>query len=334
MLLCAALIFSLFSAPSLGADTANAYIAITYAPAIEEGRVVDGFVWFEGGTKNYDGYAVTMALEVNRGGTIWGPKPTYAQPSVALDGDGYFSCLFVTGGNDLYAERLYVWLIPSDFEPDSDFERTDAAAFDKVIIDRYEDGGVKIQQKPPPPPPLPPIAAEPAVVFPQQKHPKNTDKLSICYSPYTNGLSPETNSAVPMEQMRWQLNLIYPYADTIRLFGVSGELEKIYKPAKEEYKMRIIAGCWIDGRYSEAQIYTELDKLIELANEGYVDVAAVGSETVYRNDFSIDTLISYIQYVREGITDKTIPVGTSDTAAAFLSHPKLVENCDVILCTI
>ena len=134
--------------------------------------------------------------------------------------------------------------------------------------------------------------------------------------------------------MRWQLNLIYPYADTIRLFGVSGELEKIYKPAKEEYNMRIIAGCWIDGRYPESQIYAELDKLIELANNGYVDVAVVGSETIYRNDFTVDKLISYITYVRERINDKTIPVGTSDIAAAFLDNPKLVENCDVILCTI
>lgn len=169
---------------------------------------------------------------------------------------------------------------------------------------------------------------------PMQKHPKDTGKLSICYSPYTNGLSPETNSAVPIEQMRWQLNLIYPYVDTIRLFGVSGELEKIYEPAKDEYNMRIIAGCWIDGRYSEAQIYAELDKLIDLANRGYADMAVVASETIYRNDFSVDTLVSYIRYVRERITDKNIPVGTSDTSAAFINNPKLVESCDVILCTI
>ena len=325
-LLCAVLSISFTSAAASCAGTAKPRIAVDYAPAAGGGYAVEGHVWFEGGSGNYSGYAVTMALEVTRGGKIWGPKPTYEQPSVPLDGEGNFSCRFVTGGNDDAAERLYVCLIPSDFKPDDDFARTDAAALDKVIIDRYADGKLEIKQVKPPPPP--------SVIFPQQKHPKDTNKISICYSPYTNGLSPETNGAVPMEQMRWQLNLIYPYADTIRLFGVSGELEKIYKPAKEEYKMRIIAGCWIESRYSEAQIYAELDKLIELTNKGYVDIAVVGSETMRRNDFTADALISYIRYVRERIAKTGVPVGTSDIPAAFLDNPKLVENCDVVLCTI
>ena len=318
---------------SFAAEAPQPRIAIDYAPAIEEGRTVDGHVWFEGSAGKYSDYAITMALEVTRGGTIWGPKPTYATPSVGLNDEGRFSCLFVTGGYDLYAERLYVYLVPANFTPDGDISRTESVALDKVTIDRYDDGRVEIQQTKKTKPEKPDVP-EPAVVFEQQKHPAKTPKLSICYSPYTNGLSPETNSAVPMEQMRWQLNLIYPYADTIRLFGVSGELEKIYKPAKEEYKMRIIAGCWIDGRYPEPQIYAELDKLVELANNGYVDVAVVGSETIYRNDFTVDKLIAYIEYVREHIEDKTIPVCTSDIPKTFLDNPKLVGACDVVLCTI
>jgi len=234
ILLTAALFLSLITTPAFGADLAKPHIAVDYAPAIGDGVLIDGYIWLSGGMANYKDYAITMALEVTRGGTVWGPKPTHAQPSVSIGSDGRFSCLFVTGGYDLYAERLYIWLIPSGFVPDSDFERTDAIALDKVIIDRYDNGKVEIKQTTPPPPP--PVSS-PTRNFPQQKHPKDTTKLSICYSPYTNGLSPETNSAVPIEQMRWQLNLIYPYVDTIRLFGVSGELEKIYKPAKEEYKM-------------------------------------------------------------------------------------------------
>ena len=319
---------------AIASDAPKPRIAIEHAPAIEGGRTVDGYIWFEGGTGKYGDYAITMALEVTRGGTVWGPKPTYAEPSVQPGGSGRFSCLFATGGRDLSAERLYVYLIPAGFTPNGDISRTEAAALDKVIIDRYAGGRVDIQQAEKPPPHLTAPVPVPANSADQQKHPADTPKLSICYSPYTNGLSPETNSVVPIEQMRWQLNLIYPYADTIRLFGVSGELEKIYKPAKDEYNMRIIAGCWIDGRYPESQIYAELDKLIELANDGYADVAVVGSETIYRNDFTVDRLISYINYVRERITDKSIPVGTSDIPAAFLVNPKLVENCDVILCTI
>ncbi len=307
------------------ADAPQPHIAIDNVPAIGEGRTVDGHIWFESAAGDYADYAITMSLEVTRGDRIWGPKPTYATPSVAVDSQG-FSCLFVTGGNDLYAERLYVYLIPSDFVPEGYDAQTKEAAWDMVIIDRYADGRVEIQQ-----------TEEPIISIPEpvaEKHPADTPKLSLCYSPYIDGLSPEVNSAVPLELMRWQLDLIHPYADTIRLFGVSGELEKIYQPAKEDYQLRVIAGSWMDSRYSERQIYAELDKLIELANEGYVDVAVVGSETIHRSDFSAAELNEYITYVRERITNKSIPVGTSDTAEVFLNNPDLVENCEVILVTI
>ncbi|MCL2059145.1 MAG: S-layer homology domain-containing protein [Oscillospiraceae bacterium] len=385
VILSALLVFTFICADTspIAAGGAIPYIAVDDAPPIEGGTHVGGYIWLDGAqgggsaaaAGSFDGYAITMALEVDRGGTVWGPKPTGATPSVSVGSDGRFSCLFVSGGLDYYAERLYVYLIPSGFVPNSDVERTAAAALDTVTIDRYSDGRVTINHTKTPPvsnaqtpaggggttpggttpggaapggapavggggamsggatPSLTP-ASPPSKQFMQQKNPTGTPKLSICYSPYTNGLSPETNSAVPMEQMLWQLNLIYPYADTIRLFGVSGELEKIYKPAKEDYKFRIIAGCWIDSRYSETQIYAELDKLIEMANAGYVDVAVVGSETVARGDFPVGTLIDYIEYVRSGINDKNVPVGTSDVPDVFLLYPKLVESCDVILCTI
>jgi exo-beta-1,3-glucanase (GH17 family) len=342
ILLGVVLFISLFPVTSSGADTAKPYIAVDRVPALGNGSEVEGHIWFESGTQSYTNYAITMALEVTRGDTTWGPKPTYEQPSVRVGSDGKFSCQFVTGGDDVYAERLYVWLIPYTFKPTDDFERTEKAALDKVVINRYRNSKTEIQQKeelkkeeakkeePQKEKPVEENIKE----FAQQKHPKTTNKLSICYSPYTNGLSPETNSVVPMEQLRWQLNLVYPYADTVRFFGVTGELEKIYKPAKEEYKMRIIAGCWIDNQYSETQIYAELNKLIELANKGYVDIAVVGSETIHRKNFSVDTLVSYIKYVRERIDDKNIPVCTSDTPDSFLENKKLVENCDVVLCTI
>ncbi len=100
-------------------------------------------------------------------------------------------------------------------------------------------------------------------------------------------------------------------------FSARAESWKGLQVVKETYGFRVIGGCWIDARYTEEQIYTELDGLIKLADEGYIDIAVVGSETGYRNDFSADQLISYINYVKQGIKNKDIPVTTSDTAAAF-----------------
>jgi GPH family glycoside/pentoside/hexuronide:cation symporter len=134
--------------------------------------------------------------------------------------------------------------------------------------------------------------------------------------------------------MREHLDILKEYAHTLRLFGVSGELEKIYRPAKRDYGFRIIAGCWFDRNYSERQIYGELDTLIRLANNGYVDIAVVGSELLFRRDVTAGKLIEHIEYVRAGIKDTSIPVTTSDTAMAWLNNPALVEACDVILVTI
>jgi exo-beta-1,3-glucanase (GH17 family) len=159
-------------------------------------------------------------------------------------------------------------------------------------------------------------------------------KISINYSPYVNNLSPELNSRVPMKLIDEHLEILHSYAHTLRLFGVSGELNKFYKPAKEKYGFRIIAGCWFDRNYSEKQIYEELDMLIKLANDGYIDIAVVGSELLFRRDISAGDLIKYIEYVRAGINDPSIPVTTSDTALAWLDNPELVNACDIILVTI
>lgn len=320
-------------------------LAVDFVPGIEAGRTVSGHVWFEEGSGDFSQYAVTMALAVTKGGRIWAPKPTSDTPSVPLNSDGSFECLFVSGGYDFSAEELYVCLIPKAFDPGSDFERTEDNALDTVMIYRNTDGTVQIVQKSEPPrdseadstqtggAQMDSTQTDGAQMDGAQKNPKDTPKLSLCFSPYTNGLNPNTNSLVPMEHMKWLFNLIDPYADTVRIFGTSGELEKAYRLAKEAYGFRVIGGCWIDARYTEKQIYAELDGLIKLADAGLIDIAVVGSETRYRNDFSADRLITYINYVKLGIKDKSIPVTTSDTVAAFLENQKLVDACDVILMT-
>jgi GPH family glycoside/pentoside/hexuronide:cation symporter len=134
--------------------------------------------------------------------------------------------------------------------------------------------------------------------------------------------------------MKNHLDILSPYAHTLRLFGVSGELEKIYKPMKNEYGYRIIGGCWFDRNYSRNQIIDELNTLIKLVNDGYIDIAVVGSELLFRGDIDAKALINYIEYVKNGIHDKSIPVTTSDTALTWINNSELVDICDIILVTI
>ncbi|MDR1727434.1 MAG: hypothetical protein LBT74_05845 [Acidobacteriota bacterium] len=316
----------------------GAYIAIDSVPRIGGGGYVEGHVGFADG-KGGDpaDYAISMAVEVTRGGRKFGPKPTYDNPAVDVRPDGTFSCLFVSGGQDAAAERLHVYLLRRGAAPGS-VAAAEAAALDTVVIDRYSDGEAKISQRSgkalSAAPPAADAGTPRAAPAAWRKHPKADPRLSICFSPYTNGLSPEDDSEVPVEEMRRQLDLLRPYVDTIRMFGVSGTLEKAYRMAKEEYGLRVIAGAWFDKSYGEEKIHAELDKLIDLANKGYVDVAVVGSETLHRGDFSASELAGYIGRVRRGIKDGGIPVGTSDTVESWLGNPSLVQASDVVLVTI
>ncbi|MDR0428934.1 MAG: hypothetical protein LBH58_00450 [Tannerellaceae bacterium] len=124
-------------------------LKIDSVPAIGKGGTVFGRIELTDGVGRYGDYKITMSLQVERGGRIWGPKPYAAYPSVPVNDSGKFVCRFVTGGNDSQAETLYVFLIPKGFTPNEDEYRTEAAAIDKVMINRYKDGRIEIQYRKP-----------------------------------------------------------------------------------------------------------------------------------------------------------------------------------------
>ena len=74
----------------------------------------------------------------------------------------------------------------------------------------------------------------------------------------------------------------------------------------------------------------EVENLIKLAREGYVDIAAVGNEVMYRGDLTEDELLEFIAQVKKAIPGN-IPVGYVDAYYEFSDHPRITEACDVIL---
>ena len=74
---------------------------------------------------------------------------------------------------------------------------------------------------------------------------------------------------------------------------------------------------------------TPIINLINLTNQGYVDIAAVGNEVMYREDLSEDELIDYINRVKSAIPNT--PVGYVDAYYEFTDRPKITDVCDVIL---
>lgn len=92
--------------------------------------------------------------------------------------------------------------------------------------------------------------------------------------------------------------------------------------------MKTLVGAWLgdDAEKNEK----EIEALIQLAKEGFVDIAAVGNEVMYRKDLTEEELLAFIQRVRKEIPAH-IPVGYVDAYYEFTIKPRITEACDVIL---
>ena len=152
----------------------------------------------------------------------------------------------------------------------------------------------------------------------------NAGMHGLCFSPYEEGQEP--GDLISEAQIRRKLEVILPYTEWIRTFSCADGNEKIPKIAKE-YGLKTLVGAWL-GDDSEVN-EQEIEGLITLSKAGFVDVAAVGNEVMYRGDLEEDELITFINHVKNEIPD--IPVGYVDAYYEFSDRPKITEACDVIL---
>lgn len=147
----------------------------------------------------------------------------------------------------------------------------------------------------------------------------------ICSSPYEEGQEP--GDQLSEAQIRRRLEIIKPYTKWIRSFSCTDGNELIPKIA-HELGIKTLVGAWL-GDDPEIN-KKEIAGLIKLANEGYVDIAAVGNEVMYRGDLTEEELLDFIYHVKKEINTE-IPVGYVDAYYEFTERPAITEACDVIL---
>ena len=145
----------------------------------------------------------------------------------------------------------------------------------------------------------------------------------LCFSPYQENQEP--GDELSEDQIRRRLEIIKPYTKWIRSFSCTEGNELIPKIAKE-YGLKTFVGAWLgdDAEVNEK----EMAGLIKLSNEGYVDMAAVGNEVLYRGDLSEDELLSFIQKAKSEI--KGVPIGYVDAYYEFSDRPAITEICDIV----
>ena len=147
----------------------------------------------------------------------------------------------------------------------------------------------------------------------------------LCFSMYEDGQKP--GDTISEEQVRRRLEIMAPYTKWVRSFSCIEGNEFIPKIARE-LGMKTLVGAWLgdDAEKNEK----EIEALIQLAKEGFVDIAAVGNEVMYRKDLTEDELLAFIHKVRKEIPSH-IPVGYVDAYYEFTIKPRITEACDVIL---
>ena len=146
----------------------------------------------------------------------------------------------------------------------------------------------------------------------------------LCYSAYEEGQKP--GDILTVEQIRRRMKIIAPYTKWIRSFSCIEGNELVPKVARE-FGIKTLVGAWL-GKDEDLN-EQEIAGLIQLAKEGYVDIAAVGNEVLYRKDMSEEALLEYIHRVKNAIPE--VPTGYVDAYYEFSACPRITEACDVIL---
>ena len=152
----------------------------------------------------------------------------------------------------------------------------------------------------------------------------NKGMHGICFSMYEEGQGP--GDIVSEEQVEKRIKIFKPHTKWIRSFSCIDGNEHIPKIAKN-HDLKTMVGAWLGEDLQKNE--EEIEALIELGNQGFIDIAAVGNEVLYRDELSIAQLVSYINRVKAALPQ--VQVGYVDAYYKFSKYPELVEACDVIL---
>jgi|TARA_B110000902_G_scaffold139534_1_gene161226 exo-beta-1,3-glucanase (GH17 family) len=152
----------------------------------------------------------------------------------------------------------------------------------------------------------------------------NDGMHGICFSLFEEGQKP--GDPITETQIRRRLEILKPHTKWIRTFSCT-EGNELIPPLAKEYGIKTLVGAWLSDDLATND--KEIENLVNLTKQGYVDIAAVGNEVLYRKELSEAELLDYINQVKQVIPGT--PVGYVDAYYEFTERPALAEICDVIL---
>jgi len=152
----------------------------------------------------------------------------------------------------------------------------------------------------------------------------NSGFYGMCFSPYLVGQ--DIGDPISEEQIKRRMEIIAPHTQWIRSFSCTEGNELIPKIAREK-GLKTMVGAWL-GTDKEKNA-AELARLVQLAQEGLVDIAVVGNEVLLRNELSEQEVLDYLYRVKKMLPGT--PISYVDTYFQLAQRPELVAACDVML---
>ncbi len=147
----------------------------------------------------------------------------------------------------------------------------------------------------------------------------------ISFSSYTKGQKP--GDKLTRQQIEHRMAILAPRFNWIRSFSTTQGNEHVPQVAKA-MGLKTLVGAWLGEDADKNR--NEVDKLIELAQAGAVDIATAGNEVLYRGDLDETELLDYMAEVRERLPSN-VPMGYVDAYYEFEDRPQVTEACDVLL---
>jgi len=167
--------------------------------------------------------------------------------------------------------------------------------------------------------------------------------LELCYKAHGINFSPyidddenpkKGGTQITDEELMERIAIVAPYTEWIRTFGCNEDLKEAGMFA-HSMGLKAAIGAWL-GPESTPQgqeaNQNQIDCLIDLARDGHLDIAIVGSEVLRRGDLSESKLIDYINQVKRRLQEEMIdiPVTYADIYGVFLDHPNLISTVDLV----
>ena len=147
----------------------------------------------------------------------------------------------------------------------------------------------------------------------------------LCYSAYPEGQ--RAGDQLLAADIGRRIDLTAPHTRWLRSFSCTEGHEAIPRLARTK-GLKTMVGAWIS--HDRARNEREIAALIQLAQDGMVDIAVVGNEVLLRGELPEQDLLDCLARVRAAVPE-TVQVGCVDAYFQFLERPALVAACDVLL---